>query len=462
MSPTQQAGSGSGYTPIAPAPVPAGVQAPGVRRSSETPAPVSAPTPPQMARSQSQTGIVGMGITGNVGPAPGAMQAQPQPPASAGASSLMGGAGGGMMPPPVIPRSTHGHAGAPEAPVGGGGMNVNMSMTMNMGGVPGMMGRPMAVPQGQQQQQQQQQQNQSLNVNTNLMPPGAGAMQSPAAVGGAMAAPANNANASNMAGVGLALDSGSSASVPPTPARGGSLPPTAGSPSVAGPVPGMLGGVPAKTPVAAAAATANVKPAASPAPAPTPVTVTKIVPQLPSLPKDVQMDPKVTRVSVVPLVESEKAIPPLGEDEIKAVQGWMQADKEYEARYRKMRERVGEEMKKTVSAPRAWWEKDFSLAGPEETQARKRRGEKWMLTGLKSQKEREMKDKKRAGKREGLRLWVHFYCLVRFGADDLGRFVWTDQEGYRTRTRSGLSSLCRFDSSSTSSTTRCAIRSFGT
>ena len=34
----------------------------------------------------------------------------------------------------------------------------------------------------------------------------------------------------------------------------------------------------------------------------------------------------------------------------------------------------------------------------------KRRGEKWMLTGLKTHKEREIKDRKRAGKREGLRL----------------------------------------------------------
>ncbi|RPD76210.1 SNF5-domain-containing protein [Lentinus tigrinus ALCF2SS1-7] len=350
MSPTQQAGSG--YAPIAPAPVPAGAQAPGARRSSETPAPASASTPaPQMTRSQSQTGIAGMGITGNIGPAPGAMQAQPPSMAipMASSSSLMGGAGGGMMPPPVIPRSAHaqGHAAGGDAAI----MNVNV---------------------------------------------GTGAMASPAN--------ANSAGAAGMAGAGLVLDAGSSAS----PARGSSLPPAAaaaaGSPSVHGPVPGMLGGVPAKTPAAAATA-ATAKPAASsPAPAPTPVTVTKIVPSLPSLPKDVQMDPKVTRVSVVPLVESEKAIPPLGADEIRAVQGWMQADKEYEGRYRKMRERVGEEMKKTVSAPRAWWEKDFTLAGAEETMARKRRGEKWMLTGLKSHKEREMKDRKRAGKREGLRL----------------------------------------------------------
>ena len=109
-------------------------------------------------------------------------------------------------------------------------------------------------------------------------------------------------------------------------------------------------------------------------------------------------------MSVVPLVDSETAIPPLSEDEIHHVQEWMKADKEYEVRYRKMRERVGEEMKKTVSAPRAWWEKDFSLGVGGDEQMKRRRGDKWQLTGLKTQKEREMKDKKRMGKRVGKRV----------------------------------------------------------
>ena len=58
----------------------------------------------------------------------------------------------------------------------------------------------------------------------------------------------------------------------------------------------------------------------------------------------------------------------------------------------KLRERVQEEMKKTVSAPRAWWEKDFSLGVGGDEQMKRRRGDKWQLTGLKTQKEREMKD----------------------------------------------------------------------
>ncbi|KAM5536841.1 hypothetical protein V8D89_009559 [Ganoderma adspersum] len=373
-SPTQQ-----GYPPIAPAPVPAGAQMPGSphigvkRKASETPAPApSTPGPapgtpaPQMVRSQSQsggaTGITGMGITGNVGPGPGAaQQAQQQPIQSQGA--LMGGAGGGMMPPPVIPR---GGAGQVQ---GGDAAGVNLGMNLGMG----------------------PRQGGALNVNTT--------------------------NLIASMGMGMGMD-GAQAAVPQTP-RQTSLPPAAaspfqqtGSPNV--PVPGMIGGAPAK-PV--------VKPGTSPAPSAQPqaqtptvkqepaaatvtVTQTKIVPQVPSLPATVQLDQKVTRVSVVPLADSDKHIPPLRADEVAQVQKWREADKAYDARHAKMRERMTEEMKRTVSTPRAWWEKDFTLGDgvAEDLAKRRARGEKWQLTGLKSQKEREMKDKKRVGKREGLRL----------------------------------------------------------
>ena len=131
----------------------------------------------------------------------------------------------------------------------------------------------------------------------------------------------------------------------------------------------------------------------------------KIVPQLNPLPAGVSLEPKVTRVSVVPLAESEGAIPPLGGEEIRAVKGWREADRAYEARYKAMLARGAEEVKRTVGAPRAWWEKDFVMAGAEaRVEEGKRRRDKWVLTGLKGHKEREMRDKKRQGKREGLRL----------------------------------------------------------
>ena len=57
-----------------------------------------------------------------------------------------------------------------------------------------------------------------------------------------------------------------------------------------------------------------------------------------------------------------------------------------------------------MSAPRAWWEKEFAMAGGPTPEDLRRRRDKWLLTGLKNQKEREIRDKKRAGSREGLRL----------------------------------------------------------
>ena len=311
-----------------------------------------------------------MGITGNVGPA---QQAQ-QHPNMGSQSSLMGGAGGGMMPPPVLPRGSISQG-------QGGGDAAGMNMGMNLGMGPRQGG--------------------ALNVNTSLMPGMAG-VASPSVSG---------------MGMGMGVD-GPQSAVPQTP-RQNSLPPAAASPfqhtgSSSAPVPGMIGGAPAK-PV--------VKPGTSPAPSAQPqtqaatvkqeptaatvtVTQTKIVPQLPPLPATVQLDQKVTRVSVVPLAESDKPIPPLRADEIANVQAWQGADKAYEARHAKMRERMADEMKRTVSTPRAWWERDFTLlegAAAEEAK-RRARAEKWQLTGTKSQKEREMKDRKRVGKREGIRL----------------------------------------------------------
>ncbi|KAI0664168.1 hypothetical protein C8Q70DRAFT_945855 [Cubamyces menziesii] len=210
---------------------------------------------------------------------------------------------------------------------------------------------------------------------------------------------------------GIGMDGTAPVPVPQTPVRQPSLPPSAVSPfqslNASGSIPGVIGGgTPSKIAPGMSSVTANGKAAVGASPAPPVGPTTKIIPQLPPLPTTVKLDPKVTRVSVVPLADSEKAIPPLSAEEIHNVQEWMKADKEYEARYKKMRERIGDELKTTVSAPRAWWEKDFSLgaASGQDDRERRRRGEKFVLSGLKAAKEREMKDKKRAGKREGLRV----------------------------------------------------------
>ena len=123
---------------------------------------------------------------------------------------------------------------------------------------------------------------------------------------------------------------------------------------------------------------------------------TQIIPQLPPLPTNVSLNPKVTRVSVVPLKDSETTIPALKEEEIARVKAWMKADEEYDARYKQMRERMKEEMHEAIGKPRAWYEKDV------EDPRTRRRKEKFELVGLKGGRE-EMKRKK-AGRREGFKL----------------------------------------------------------
>ena len=130
----------------------------------------------------------------------------------------------------------------------------------------------------------------------------------------------------------------------------------------------MIGGAPAKPVVKA-----GTSPAPSAQPEPAAATVT------------------VTQTKIVPLTDSDKHIPPLRADEVAQVQKWQEADKAYDARHAKMWERMAEEMKRTVSIPRAWGEKDFTLGdgtAVEDPANRRAQGEKWQLTWLKSQKER--------------------------------------------------------------------------
>ena len=242
-----------------------------------------------------------------------------------------------------------------------------------MGGAGGGMMPPPVIPRGGASQGQGGDAA-GVNLGMNL---GMGPRQ-----GGAL-----NVNTNLIASMGMTMD-GAQPAVPQTP-RQASLPPAAASPfqqtaSPNVPVPGMIGGASAKPVVKA-----GTSPAPSAQPEPAAATVT------------------VTQTKIVPLTDSDKHIPPPRADEVAQVQKWQEADKAYDARHAKMWERMAEEMKRTVSIPRAWWEKDFTLGdgtAVEDPAKRRAQGEKWQLTGLKSQKEREMKDKKRVGKREGLRL----------------------------------------------------------
>lgn len=124
-----------------------------------------------------------------------------------------------------------------------------------------------------------------------------------------------------------------------------------------------------------------------------------VIPSLPPLPAGVNLNPKVTRVTVVPLVQSDKAIPPLAADEIADVKTWMKVDREYEGMYKKMKERMAEELKEAMRV-RPWYEKDPAEARLQQQQ--RRRGDGFALIGLKGSKEE--KARRKNAKREGVKL----------------------------------------------------------
>ena len=82
------------------------------------------------------------------------------------------------------------------------------------------------------------------------------------------------------------------------------------------------------------------------------------------------------------------------------MQKWMKADRDYEAMYRKMRERLAEDVRELVVKARPWWEKDpMEDVRP----SRSRRRDKFDVVGLKSQRE-ERARRPKTGRREGFRL----------------------------------------------------------
>ncbi|KAJ6589827.1 SNF5-domain-containing protein [Mycena vulgaris] len=119
--------------------------------------------------------------------------------------------------------------------------------------------------------------------------------------------------------------------VPPTPVR--TEPVVAATPSAAPPPPPAV-------------------PAASAAPLPA------LIPALPPLPASVNLNPSVTRVTIVPLATSLTTIPPVTPDEVASVKEWMDKDRAYETVFREMKTRMGGEYRELMG-PRniPWWEK---------------------------------------------------------------------------------------------------------
>jgi SWI/SNF-related matrix-associated actin-dependent regulator of chromatin subfamily B protein 1 len=129
--------------------------------------------------------------------------------------------------------------------------------------------------------------------------------------------------------------------------------------------------------------------------------------QLPPLPANVQLNPAITQITPVPLIDSLKLIPEIPEGEIKEIQGWMKRDKEYEVAMRKMKERMGIEMRGLFGG-NAWWEKGAASVDVN----RWKRGREGfdVRYPLRRGKEKEGRERRKR-QREGLRLYVFDFCF---------------------------------------------------
>lgn len=119
---------------------------------------------------------------------------------------------------------------------------------------------------------------------------------------------------------------------------------------------------------------------------------------LPSLPANVNLNPTVTKVSVVPLEESTSRIPLLEPSEIEDIKGWQGQDKEYEGQLRRMKLRMAEEAKEAFGQPN-WWERGSRDVDVNAHRRLKRREEFQIVYT-----HPEVKKSRKKHKREGFRL----------------------------------------------------------
>ncbi|KAH8097112.1 hypothetical protein BXZ70DRAFT_895483 [Cristinia sonorae] len=347
--------SAGAYPPLAPTPSIA-TSAPGSpssmrgvkRKVSETPQP---PTTPGQQQQHGQ-----FGRSGSLPPQQPQVPTQHQNqmkvpgmnvsmPMNTQQQPMMGGTGGGSMGPPPFLRS------GSQGPMDLSGMG------MNIGGPAGMNMNMMGGPQGLSRQ------------------PSSGAVPGP---------PLLNTN------------------IPPSTSAPGTLGATPSAQGQMFPTPAQaLMSATTTTPTSLVSAANGITPSTTAA-APQATGPPTIVPALPPLPANVSLNPKTTRITVVPLIDSTKLIPELSSEDIENVKGWMKKDKEYEGVYRKMKERMVEELRDTVVKNRGWWEK----GGGSETMnmsidGRRRVSEKFGVTGFKTGRD----DRRRkTGRREGFKL----------------------------------------------------------
>ncbi|KAF8208209.1 hypothetical protein K438DRAFT_1961718 [Mycena galopus ATCC 62051] len=167
-----------------------------------------------------------------------------------------------------------------------------------------------------------------------------------------------------------------------------------GTPAAAVPPPPAV--VPQITALTAAAIPnipAPVMPTVAPLPPP--------LPSLPPLPASVNLNPAVTRVTVVPVATSSKTIPPLGAEEVTDIKDWMSADRAYEGLYREMKTRMNAEFREMVGPQNVpWWEK-----GTIDTNAsRFPRGRETFDVRYPYRKKEREGGRRKGARREGIRL----------------------------------------------------------
>ncbi|KAF7362225.1 hypothetical protein MVEN_00568700 [Mycena venus] len=141
-------------------------------------------------------------------------------------------------------------------------------------------------------------------------------------------------------------------------------------------------------------------PSALPAPSTAPGPLPAAVPSLPPLPASVNLNPAVTRVTVVPLSTSLTTIPPIDPDEVKEIKEWMEVDRKYETVYRDMKVRMGTEHRELMG-PRhiPWWEKGtLDMNASRFLQAREKFEVRYPY------RKRDPNSRRKPPKREGLKL----------------------------------------------------------
>lgn len=207
-------------------------------------------------------------------------------------------------------------------------------------------------------------------------------------------------------------------SLPPTPTNAGAIPtqlgmgPTKPSPSTpSGPsrIPSVAPPLPIPTVLGPGTASAIAASGISGVPSIGPSTSTGSTssatqPILPPLPAGTNLNANVTRVTVVPLMDSDKTIPPLNEKEKSDIQEWMKIDNEYETRFKQMKERMNNEMRTDVFGPLSvnWWEKGAPSLNPGVVGQWRRAREPFDVRYVK--KNRDGGRGRKPGRREGFRL----------------------------------------------------------